>query len=137
MKKWPVLLLMAVLITACGPIPLPDPTAEASPAPTATSAGGIEGAVTIGPACPVVKIDQPCPDQPFQATFSVLSSDGQQKITQFTTDENGKFRIDLPPGDYILHPELSGMMPRATDQPFNVMEGQYTPINVVFDSGIR
>jgi peptidoglycan/xylan/chitin deacetylase (PgdA/CDA1 family) len=71
-------------------------------------------------------------DQPYQATGS-SSTDGCRE----TTDENGRFRIPLAPGEYILHPESPNVMPFASDQSFIVEVGIYTEIIVNYDSGIR
>lgn len=97
---------------------------------------GVEGKVTIGPMCPVVRIDQPCPDQPYQATFTVFNPTGK-KITEVQSDVDGLYRIILQPGDYILHPESTNAMPYAQDQPFTVVVGQFTKVDIVYDSGIR
>ncbi len=92
--------LALLIVTACTPLPAPAPADS-----------GIEGNVTVGPMCPVVQVDIPCPDQPYQATLTVLTSIGHQKIVQFQTDANGVFRVTLVPGEYILHPESPGMLP--------------------------
>jgi len=97
---------------------------------------GIEGQVLIGPMCPVVQEGQECPDQPYQATLTVNSLSGG-KIAQVQTDEQGRFKIPLAPGQYILHPEAPNMMPYASEQTFVVEAGKYTQIIVNYDSGIR
>jgi hypothetical protein len=118
------LTLLIVLLAACAP----------PQAPAIDS--GVEGRVTIGPMCPVVRIDQPCPDQPYQASLTVLNLEGK-KITQIQTDVNGLYRIGLLPGDYILHPESPNGMPNAQDQSFIVIENQFTKLDIEYDSGIR
>ena len=99
---------------------------------------GIVGQIKIGPTCPVVRIEDPCPDQPYQATLTVLTLDGQKVIT-FRTNTEGKFQVNLPPGDYVLHPENSSKrpLPNAPDVPFTVLSNAFTNITVTFDSGIR
>jgi hypothetical protein len=97
---------------------------------------GIEGQVLIGPMCPVVQQGQECPDQPYQATLTVQSLNGVQ-VAQFQSDEQGRFRVSLVPGDYILHPESPNGIPVAADQFFSVETGRYTQITVHYDSGIR
>ena len=117
-------ILLLFLLTACSP---------SIPANT-----GLAGTVTLGPVCPVVQVNHPCPDQSYQATLTILTSTGKQ-VKQFTTDADGKFQIPLAPGDYILHPETpeNQPMPFAQEQPFSVVAGQFTQIEVVYDSGIR
>jgi hypothetical protein len=97
---------------------------------------GIEGQVLIGPMCPVVQQGQECPDQPYQATLTVNTSNGV-RITQLRTDEQGHFKLPLVPGDYVLHPESPNGIPSAGEQAFTVSSGQYTQITIHYDSGIR
>lgn len=108
-------------------------TCSTKPAPTDS---GIEGQVLIGPMCPVVQEGQECPDQPYQATLTVNSLNGR-KIVQVQTDEEGRFKIPLAPGEYILHPESPNVLPFAGEQTFIVEAGKFTQISVNYDSGIR
>jgi hypothetical protein len=119
--------LVGVLILVLATCSLYSPTPRGS---------GIEGQVLLGPMCPVVQQGQECPDQPYQATLTVKSLDGMQ-ITQFQTDEQGRFQVPLVPGQYILHPESPNGLPFAGDQSFVVETGKYTQITVNYDSGIR
>ena len=97
---------------------------------------GIEGQVFVGPMCPVVQVGQECPDQPYQAVLTVTSIEGE-RIVQIQTDETGRFRIPLEPGDYILHPESPNTLPFAKEQTVTVEEGKFTEVVVNYDSGIR
>jgi hypothetical protein len=99
---------------------------------------GIVGQVVIGPTCPVEMPGLDCADKPYQATLTVLTPSGD-KITRFTTDEEGQFRVNLAPGQYILHPESPDDMglPYGIEQTFTVEEGQFTELLVTYDSGIR
>jgi len=114
-----------LFLNACSPFAAPTPTDS-----------GIEGQVVIGPMCPVVQIGVECPDQPYQAELSVLRSNGSQ-VLRFRTDEKGSFRVPLAPGDYVLRPESSNMIPFAAEQDFTVLPGQFTRITINYDSGIR
>ena len=129
MKTRIALCLFVLFVLACGP-QLKDP-AEALTC-------GVKGQVLIGPMCPVMREGVECPDQPYQTTLAVLNLDGQE-VTRFDTDAEGKFQINFPPGDYILHPDLpSGRpIPSAADVPFTVLPNEFTNIIVTFDSGIR
>ena len=115
--------LMILILSTC--------SIDATPADS-----GIEGTVLIGPMCPVVQEGQECPDQPYQATLTVNSSEGS-RIVQVQTDEQGRFKIPLMPGEYILHPETPNGIPYASEQTFIVEAGAFTQILVNYDSGIR
>jgi hypothetical protein len=97
---------------------------------------GIQGQVFIGPMCPVVQVGEECPDQPYQALLTVNSPKGE-RIVQFQTDKEGRFRIPLQPGEYILHPESPNSLPFAAEQSVIVEDGRYTQVIVNYDSGIR
>lgn len=124
MKK--ILLLTILILAACSPV---------RPTPADT---GIEGQVLIGPMCPVAREGVDCPDQPYQATLVILRADGREVI-RFETDEEGRFRVAIPPGDYILRPEPPQRkpLPYAAEQEFSVQAGQYTQLTINYDSGIR
>jgi hypothetical protein len=124
-------LFMFMLLAAC------SPQAARIPDPAEPTNSGIVGHVTLGPACPVVRAEDPCPDKPYQATLTILSADGKTKIFQFQTGSDGYFKVSVDPGQYILHPESPNVMPHANDMPFTVKAEQYTQVNVVYDSGIR
>jgi len=97
---------------------------------------GIEGQALIGPICPVVREGEECPDQPYQAILTVTSPKGE-RIVQFQTDEDGRFKIPLQPGEYILIPESTGKLPFASEQDVSVKKGEFTQVIVNYDSGIR
>jgi hypothetical protein len=58
-------------------------------------------------------------------------------ITQFDTEEEGYFKINLLPGTYILRPESGDPLPYAPDQTVVVKDAQYTPVSIQYDTGIR
>jgi len=101
-----------------------------------TTTSGLYGQVTIGPMCPVMQANVPCPDKPYQATITVLSQN-RARVTQFTTDAQGTFKIGLKPGAYILVPESPNVMPSAGEQAVTVQAGLFTQVNISYDSGIR
>ncbi len=103
---------------------------------TRTTTSGIEGQVLIGPMCPAMQADVPCPDRPFQATITVLD-ENRHKVADFQSDEQGNFKIGLKPGTYILVPEAPNAMPRAGEQTVTVIEGQFIRVTITYDSGIR
>jgi hypothetical protein len=124
-KKLLCSIFLLVYLSACGT------------APTPALNSGLEGSVTIGPTCPVVQLNNPCTDKPYQATLTVLDASGKKVLVTFQTDANGAFHIPLAPGIYLLRPKTSGRYPSAHDQPFTVQAGEFTRLTVTYDSGIR
>ncbi len=98
---------------------------------------GIYGEITIGPITPVCRIDVPC-DRPYQATVKVETQDESQVITQFTSNKNGKFRMKLQPGTYVLLPITeTPLYPRGYKQTVEVKPHNFTRVTIYFDTGIR
>ena len=122
--KTKLLLLFVLLLASCTSFDAP---------PTDS---GIEGRVFIGPICPVMREGEECPDQPYQAILTVYSPKGE-RIAQVQTDEDGRFKIPLHPGEYVLHPDSPNVLPFAGEQTVIVEEGKFTQVLVNYDSGIR
>jgi hypothetical protein len=69
----------------------------------------------------------------------ILRQDGRKEVARVTADENGKYRVALPPGDYIL--DVHGRIPkghvRAKPQRFTIISNQVAHIDMDIDTGIR
>lgn len=106
-------------------------------AAAAAGGSGIQGMVLSGPACPgPERPGSPCPDQPVAMLFQVLDARGSL-VSQFQSDAQGRFRLPLPPGSYVLHPVTSSPFPLVHDENVLVQTGKYTDLEIHFDSGIR
>src|SRR5438094_38242 len=63
---------------------------------------GIEGVITISPPQPgPVRVDAPA-SEPLANTAFVVENENAA-VASFTTDDHGRFRIQLPPGHYTAH----------------------------------
>ncbi len=98
---------------------------------------GVRGRVWIGPMCPVVQEGVPCPDRPFAARIRVLR-DGKVVATT-RSGADGRFRVALAPGRYVLDPvdPDRGAPPTSSPLPVRVAAHRFTQVRLVFDSGIR
>jgi hypothetical protein len=87
--------------------------------------------------CPVVVLGTDCPDLPYQATIDVLDESGDG-VASVESDEAGRYAVPLRPGVYTLSPRspASGL-PFAEAVPFAVIEGEWTDVDIHYDSGIR
>ena len=97
--------------------------------------GGIEGQAIIGPLSP---IERPgvANYRPYQASVTVLDQKGEI-VTEFQSGADGRFRVNLEPGVYVLRPESSRSLPRAPTQTVTVSENKFTQVRITYDSGIR
>jgi len=106
--------------------------------PIAPATGsGIAGLVTVGPACPVVRADLPCPDRPYAGTL-VVSDLQDVERGRVTADADGRYSLALSPGTYRITPlSPPGMsLPRASLLDVVVPAG-WAVVNISYDSGIR
>lgn len=68
----------------------------------------------------------------------VLSRDGEKQVARVTADENGNYRVALPPGDYVLDvQDRRRRRVRATPQPFTVISNQTVHMDLNIDTGVR
>lgn len=100
---------------------------------------GIEGRLTVGPTCPVEQAGEACPDRPHRATITVRYAGTDSVATVFSSGEDGTFRVELPPGDYVLDPGEPRMVydPKAEPLAVTVQEGRFTRVVMRYDSGVR
>ena len=137
-------LVVPPVVASPSPKPTPTPTPTPAPKPTPTPVtevkSGVQGHVTIGPTCPVVRepADPNCADKPYKTTL-VLSSTiiGRNGGVLIQTDEKGMFTDLLPPGTYMIRSQSSSMLPRLEPVTFEVVANRFTQLNLQFDSGIR
>jgi hypothetical protein len=97
--------------------------------------GAIEGQVFIGPVRSVQRKGEPN-QRPYQARITVLDVSGH-KVAVADSDDEGKFRIALPPGTYVLRPESLSLYPRAPEQRVTVGTNSISQVEIVYDSGKR
>jgi hypothetical protein len=99
---------------------------------------GIQGQVLLGPMRAVMRSDKIIPDRPYQTKINILN-EKREIITQIETDKEGRFRVPLKPGTYIISP----IAPKPNTPPYPeektvvVKEGEFLETKVLFDTGIR
>ncbi len=100
---------------------------------------GVRATVTLGPTCPVMRIDVPdqCQDKPYSTNFVVKIASTNIEVAKVKSNDNGYFEIKLIPGKYLIVPESDRMLPRAEPVTVDVKDNEFTSVNIVFDSGIR
>lgn len=101
-----------------------------------TAATGVEGTIKISPRHPgPTRINEdnsgPMSDMP----FVVENESG--KVTTFTTDAQGSFRISLKPGRYKISAEGQYRPRRCGPFDVEVSAGQMTKVEWRCDSGMR
>jgi hypothetical protein len=116
----------------------PVPAGIPGPVDGTTGVIGIRGIASAGPACPVVRPNDPnCADRPVVgATIHVLDATGLEVAT-LETDATGAFVVALPPGRYRVQADaVEGLM--GTPSPADVTVGDAQElVQLVYDTGIR
>jgi hypothetical protein len=65
----------------------------------------------------------------------ILSQDGKKEIARVTADENGNYRVALPPGAYILDVQgRARIHVRAKPQRFTVVSNQTVRVDMDIDT---
>jgi len=105
-----------------------------SPAPDS----GITGTVTIGPTQPVSTPGTP-DSEPYSAELMITPEGGAhlKPPTKVTSAEDGSFQVNLEPGTYVIQSASTESLPSLAPLTVVVEPNAFTPVEVVFDSGIR
>jgi len=68
----------------------------------------------------------------------VMSRDQQREIARVTADDNGNYRIALPPGEYVLDVQNRRRRHvRAMPQPFTIVANQTVHVDMAIDTGVH
>lgn len=119
---------LALLLAACTPPPS-DPSAVPSDGPS-----GITGIVLVGPECRRPSEASPCL-VPYRARLVILDPDGRV-VGEVTSGPDGTFRIELPPGEYVVQPEPGGdPFPRAEARSVTVVSGELSDVEIDYERG--
>ncbi|MFL6583136.1 MAG: carboxypeptidase-like regulatory domain-containing protein [Chthoniobacterales bacterium] len=106
-------------------------------AETSTPGGsGIQGVILVSPSRPgPIRKDQPSAAPAGNVEFVVKRGDA--RVTSFTTDAAGGFRVALPPGRYTILREDPGAKIGHWQFEAEVAPGQVLKVNWTGDSGMR
>lgn len=130
-RAW--LLALAVLgasLVACDPA-APETSTEPSEGPS-----GIVGIVLVGPECRRPSEASPCL-VPHEARLVILDPEGRV-VGEVTSGPDGTFRIELPPGEYVVQPSPGGdPFPRAEARSVTVVAGEMSEVEIDYERGRR
>lgn len=104
-----------------------------TPAPTDS---GIEGEVRIGPVSPVETVETPS-SKPYSTELTIRPQRGPGLPVRVTSGQDGRFRLNLAPGSYVIEPAQGNPLPTASPLTVVVEAHRFTSVVVEYDSGIR
>ncbi len=97
---------------------------------------GIIGEVLIGPTCPVERPGKTC-ERPYRTRITIRRETTHTLVARVHSSAQGRFRIALAPGRYLLLPQNRRPYPRSSRQVAMVRSHRYTAVLISYDSGIR
>jgi len=119
---------LVLLLAACS-TPTTSPSTQPSDGPS-----GISGVVLVGPDCRRPTEASPCL-VPYQARLVILDPDGRI-VGEVTSGSDGRFHIELPPGDYVIQPSPGGdPYPRAEARSVTVVAGEMSEVEIDYERG--
>ena len=99
---------------------------------------GIRGVVLRGPMCPVVRVGEECPDAPYGTKVLISRMSTSSEIFATVQSGNdGKFLINLPPGDYVANATNEGISKICSPVSVSIGSDEIKNINISCDTGIR
>jgi hypothetical protein len=121
-------MLPLIALAACDPMPV---VRDAGPT-------GATGYAHVGPTCPVERMppDPACADRPWSGAFVVESASGS-RVAYFASGADGRFSVELPPGDYHVRLRDADRLPSLAPVAFSVRADAWTTLDLALDSGIR
>jgi hypothetical protein len=122
LRRWSALLASVLFVFAMTGIARADDT-------------GIEGVISVSPAQPGPQREG-APDKVPVANTAFVVKQGEEKVTSFTTDSTGRFRVALPPGQYIVSRETAGAIGHWRFE-IEVAPGKMATVDWTGDSGMR
>ncbi len=112
-------------------------------APQVKGKGTLQGTISIGPICPVDRIDQPCNPSPEMYAANqvfVYNSDRSKLIVTLTPDAQGKFSASLTSGTYIVDVKSQeSRVGSVSGVPTQILisNGKTETVTIRIDTGIR
>lgn len=98
---------------------------------------GIGGTVLRGPMCPVMRVAEECPDAPYETDVIVRRASSEKTFATMKSGKDGKFLINLPPGDYVVNAVNNGISKTCSDISVTVGPDRVESIIISCDTGIR
>lgn len=100
---------------------------------------GIDGKAVISPVHPGPTREGQSDTAPFQTTLVILRASDGSEVTRVETGSDGRFRVVVPPGTYLVGPPsgTGRRLPRGAQETVTVVSGRFAQVTINFDSGMR
>ena len=107
--------------------------------PPSAGMGTLTGLVTRWPTSPVQGPGLPPAAAPAPGVKLVVYGPGRQEVATVLTGQAGQYRLNLPPGSYLIEmaPEKGRGFTKDLPATVTITQGQETRLNIRIDTGIR
>ncbi|HEV2990233.1 MAG TPA: hypothetical protein VG759_17445 [Candidatus Angelobacter sp.] len=104
-----------------------------------SSRSGIEGTIIATGNCPGPqrRDDNSCGPRPYEGAFAVKRSSDQTVVATGNSDKDGKFRVAVPPGKYIITQAGEARYPIIHSDEIAVTKNKFTTVKLSADLGMR
>jgi hypothetical protein len=132
--KW-LLIVIVVILSACQ-------TSLMTKTHKGARNGALEGHVSLGPMLPAMREGMveptPAPEAYAARQVVIYVQDGKTEIARAQIDVQGKYRVSLPAGTYVIDINHAGI-DRGVDLPqvIQIVDGQITQLDIAIDTGVR
>ncbi len=103
--------------------------------------GFLKGNITIGPICPVERIDNPCkptPEMYAARKIFVYNKNKTLLVKEITPGLDGSYKADLAPGVYVVDVTYSDIgSVRGAPAQIKIESGKTIVLDIDIDTGIR
>jgi hypothetical protein len=141
--KNPLILILFIYVGCTLHFTASEQVSGPIPKKSETKYGVITGKVSFGPLTPgpesLVEDSQEVPAKIYEThKVAIFNENGKKKIGEVPINKEGIYRIELPPGKYILRitPNSFG---RFSNQPFKaeIVAGKTLQLDISVDTGMR
>ncbi len=107
--------------------------------PPSAGMGALTGLVTRGPTSPVQGPGLPAAAAPAPGVKLVVYGPGRQEVATVLTGQAGQYRLQLPPGSYLIElaPDKGRGFSKDLPATVTITQGQETRRNLRIDTGMR
>lgn len=128
-------------VLACGCVQQDKESTPGNVSGNISESGFLEGMVSIGPICPVERINVTCkvPPEAYDARRILVYGKGKTEVfREVSINNDGSYRVVLVPGSYVIDINRIGM-DRSPDVPkeIEIKFNETITLDISIDTGIR
>jgi hypothetical protein len=135
-RGWLIALLVAAALTGCARAGAGSTPAVTTPATRSVASGGsgIAGVIQLDD-CPMMRYSE-CDPMAVPGRFAVVDADTGAVVTTVTAGADGRFRVSLPPGQYVVRLQTTGAFEGGETMLVAVSPGQFLTLTLRYQTSM-